>query len=316
MSNTCPLCAGQRHRPLYHAPGFDHPEENFQLRQCETCGLVATHPGADQLDLARYYRADYYGSGEQKFVGPIEQLTRLANRARIRALQRHLPARTADTPRSILDIGCGRGHLLRSLQQQGWICHGLERPEFTGEAPPGVTLHRNTLEQSQLPGDHFDAVILWHVLEHLPNPATALHEIARILRPGGVVAIAVPNFASWQARHLRRHWPHLDLPRHLYHFTPATLSHALEQNKLHPIARESGSFEQDLFGSIQGLFNALGLPHNGLFHQLKGERSPLTLPLWGFATLLTLPLALLESLTARFSGQSATLILYAQKPEQ
>ena len=70
-------------------------------------------------------------------------------------------------------------------------------------------------------GVSFDAVVLWHVAEHLHDPATTLRNVASLLRPGGVLMIAVPNFGSPEAKIGKAGWFHLDVPRHVFHFTSA-----------------------------------------------------------------------------------------------
>ena len=77
-------------------------------------------------------------------------------------------------------------------------------------------------------GTTYDAVVLWHVAEHLHAPQGTVRGIARLLRPGGVLLIAVPNFGSPEARIGRAGWFHLDVPRHLVHFTASTLTAILE----------------------------------------------------------------------------------------
>ncbi|MFQ5845460.1 MAG: class I SAM-dependent methyltransferase, partial [Planctomycetota bacterium] len=83
-------------------------------------------------------------------------------------------------------------------------------------------------EASGLPREPFDVITFWDVLEHLANPRAALEAAFRRLRPGGLVLLSLPNFASYQARHFREDWYALSLPHHLYHFTPATLTKLLE----------------------------------------------------------------------------------------
>ena len=88
-----------------------------------------------------------------------------------------------------------------------------------------------------LPDNAFDLVILWHALEHLPDPSGALCAIRGLLRDGGRLVVAVPNLASWQARLLKARWFHLDVPRHLWHFTPETLEHLLRVTGFQVVAR-------------------------------------------------------------------------------
>ena len=171
----CPICGSAGSSKLYSAPAFDQVGEDFDLLRCPTCGVVRTDPGPPVLDLSRYYHSDYYGGAERKFVGPVEWLTYLHNLQRARALTRHLPAeRSADSPPRVLDVGCGRGHLLRVLADRGWDCHGVERADFVGQGPANTTLHIGELKDLALPEASFDAAVIWHVLEHLGDPVATL----------------------------------------------------------------------------------------------------------------------------------------------
>jgi SAM-dependent methyltransferase len=319
LSFHCVVCEAREGDTLFDAGGFDDPKERFQLRQCRGCGVVSTSWGDGELDLGSYYSSDYYGGEGAKFIAPVEYLTWLGNRARAKAIFARMdrPATPDAGGLRVLDIGCGRGHFLGFMSQQGWECHGLEREDFRGKVPAGVKLHLASAEVIPLDSGYFDVISIWHVLEHLPNPLATLKEARRLLRPGGVLALAVPNFGGWQAGWFGAHWPHLDLPRHLYHFSPETLAMTLSRADLYSFSRGRGSFEQDLFGFIQGLMNRAGLPANGLFHQIKGgpEVSRAALPLWAVAAGVLSPLAILESTAARLAGKSATLICYARPAE-
>jgi SAM-dependent methyltransferase len=87
----------------------------------------------------------------------------------------------------------------------------------------GIGLQKATLEEGLVEAGSLDGVTLWHVLEHLDDPGTALDRIAGWLKPGGVLLLGVPNIDSLQARIGGRRWLHYDPPRHRHHFTPAGL---------------------------------------------------------------------------------------------
>jgi predicted SAM-dependent methyltransferase len=101
-------------------------------------------------------------------------------------------------------------------------------------------------------------VVCYHVLEHLPDPIGTLTEIRRILRPSGLLLIAVPNIGGLIARICKEHWLGVDVPRHLFHFSPETLKIALSRTGFDEQSLSTLSLEQDIFGFSQSMMNMLG----------------------------------------------------------
>ena len=203
--------------------GFDRPEEKFDVVSCPTCQLSWVHPPLGPEELKKYYEPSYYGTYEAKFSGPIEALTEVSNKLRAGELLRYLPKNRANNV-GVLDVGCGRGNFLKFLARQGIRSYGTELPGFQfGPAPEGVEFRHGDFGQAGFQDESMNAVTIWHVLEHMTDPAGALQAAQRLLKPKGVLAIAVPNYGSYQSRLFGKHWFHLDLPRHLFHFTQGTL---------------------------------------------------------------------------------------------
>ena len=130
----------------------------------------------------------------------------------------------------ILDIGSGDGDFLRAMRRRGWNATGVEltdekinRLKERGIATTGPK------EWPNLESASFDAVTLWHSLEHLHKPLDVLRHVRRLLKPEGICVIAVPNAGSPQARRDGSRWFGYDVPRHLWHFTPVTLARLLAQ---------------------------------------------------------------------------------------
>jgi 2-polyprenyl-3-methyl-5-hydroxy-6-metoxy-1,4-benzoquinol methylase len=164
----------------------------------------------------------------------------------------------------------------------------------------------------------FDAVSIWHVLEHVHEPFVTLDDIARVTCNGGLLAIAVPNFSSWQSKLFKSAWFHLDLPRHLYHFDVHSLTRALTTRGYQVSSMSTCSFEQNVFGFIQSLMNKmhfLGKPNE--FYQLLKKRSgiqeTLKLLFWAALAGLILPFALLEYLLSCLFKKGASVIIFAHK---
>ncbi|MCX5797445.1 MAG: class I SAM-dependent methyltransferase [Elusimicrobia bacterium] len=312
----CPCCG---------APGRAVPEGDagFQVPRCPGCGLGRTWPALPPDELGRWYPPSYYGRENVRFNRLFELLTRLFRWRRARRISGQVPLLGP-----VLDVGCGRGIMLDSLRSLGYQAHGVElNAEAAWHARHRLGLDVRTGGFQDLPEEagRYQAVIFWHSLEHLPDPAEALARARRLLSPAGVLLLAVPNYDSWQARLFGRHWFHLDLPRHCFHFGPRSLQALLARHSFRVVRRDHFCLEQNPFGWLQSAYNALGLPKNLLYDLLKApsarsgtaRRHPLACLLALSLLPVLLPLALLLTVLDAALRQGGTVEVYAVKePER
>jgi 2-polyprenyl-3-methyl-5-hydroxy-6-metoxy-1,4-benzoquinol methylase len=318
----CISCGGVLFDVVFTALDSDMGKKPFLITECNSCDLVRTEPVLTDDELNKYYDIQYFGSDKAKFSSLAETLTRFFSYLRARSIlsrinRNPLFLHTNSSPK-ILDIGCGRGNLLKALKQLKCDCCGIERTEFPVDTSlKNIRIYKEKLEDISFAESLFDAVVIWHVLEHVDNPVETLREASRILKPGGIIAIAVPNFGSFQARLFRESWFHLDLPRHRYHFTQHTLLRLLDKNGFKIIRRHTFSLEQNPFGFIQSFFNKMMPSKPNHFYSLlkktKGSRSILSLALWAMFTVFVIPFAMLEYIVSGVLGKGATLVIYAKK---
>ena len=128
-----------------------------------------------------------------------------------------------DKPKTLLDVGAGTGDFLITAQNAGFEVTGVEPNEkATGLAKEKGMELWPTLDK--LAGQKFQAITLWHVLEHLPNLQEQVSNLVELLEDDGVLVIAVPNFKSWDAQHYKSFWAAYDVPRHLWHFSKTAIS--------------------------------------------------------------------------------------------
>ena len=120
----------------------------------------------------------------------------------------------------------------------------------------------------------FDSITLWHTFEHLTDPRATLGEIRGLLSPKGVLIIAVPNAGGLQARTFGAKWFHLDVPRHLYHFTRSSLANLLRSEGFIPFREWHQEFEYDLLGWSQSALSLAPGPPNLFFDLLRGFKPP------------------------------------------
>jgi len=318
---SCPH-AGEPQTPLFDARDYISGD-GFALVLCRKCGIAYTQPTPAPDKWSRYYPRDYYGkAGASRFRGPIEWVQNQFYTARVGRIQQFNGGR----PGRVLDVGCGRGFLLQEFRRRGWDVLGTE-VDGTAAAHAQRVLQLpvkiGALETLKLPADGFDVVVLWHVLEHLSDPGATLVQVHRLLRPGGTLLVGVPNFGSAEARWCQDKWFHLDVPRHLTHFTQNGLARALEQAGLRVCGRGRFAPEYDAFSLVQSLLNCVGLRPNYLYNLLRGRDAKVFgKPHNEFAQLLVslllaVPLAaasLPVTLLAGALGQGSALTIYARKP--
>jgi len=221
----------------------------------------------------------------------------------------------------VLEIGCGRGLLLSSLSQRGHECHGTERSELAARRAlrqVGIKIQVGALDKCHFQRDYFDLVILWHVLEHLENPAETLALAGELLRVGGLLILEVPNLISLQSRLSGRHWFHLDLERHLFHFSTTGLKSLLETTGFDVIEKRTFSWEQCPFGALQSFLNCLGTKPD-MFYKLLKREIVLSLPATILHCVLAATLVLPATAFAGFEalwGSGGVIRLTARKSQR
>lgn len=215
----------------------------------------------------------------------------------------------------MLEIGAGDGRFLRTLERAGFRARGLD-PHASGAGVEAAAL-----DEVELPRAAFEGAVLWHVLEHLDDPAETLRRAGDALAPGGLLVVAVPNGGSLQARLGGERWFGLDLPRHAVLFTEEGLR-ALVGRCGYAVERvRHVAVDGSLLGMWQTLLNRLTREQDVAFRVLKRElphRSRLSagadLAVSGVAgAVLILPAVALE-LGAGLAGRGGSLVLSARKP--
>jgi SAM-dependent methyltransferase len=238
-------------------------------------------------NLAAYYGATYYGSaGRRRFPAVVEWL-----QGRLYAQRAGLVARAVGRAGRVLDVGCGPGHLLARFAARGWQAIGTEVSPEAAQIPReryGLDVRAGDVVEQRFGSAEFDAIISWHSLEHVRDPGRVLDEIARILKPGGVLLLSVPDFSSPEAQADPAAWFHLDVPRHLHHFPEPVLRAALERRGLWVESETSSAPEYDAFSLVQTWQNRMGLPQNLLYLVLKRVSPRESSPPWQRVTAVLL----------------------------
>lgn len=227
----------------------------FRVVRCRRCGFLYTNPQPGDAVLSRHYPPSYPVFGAVRDARPRSER---GARARLRAgvlaargypvsgprwqvagrlASRLLPQRFLWLPPfvpggTLVDVGCATGAYLAEMRDLGWQVIGVEpnaRAAAAARQRLGLPVRTGTLEDAALADACADVVVMRMVLEHVRDPRRALEEARRILKPGGRLLLSVPNAGSLEARLFGRHWSAWDLPRHLSHFSPESLSGLLHE---------------------------------------------------------------------------------------
>jgi 2-polyprenyl-3-methyl-5-hydroxy-6-metoxy-1,4-benzoquinol methylase len=258
----CPGCGEPlRGRELLRGPDrLMGGSGEFAAIACGSCGLASTQPRLRPEQFADYYPRVYYPERAERAgrLGGLVERVRLEAVVRLgpyRPLHRRAPGpgRTSAARGRLLDVGCGTGALASTFARNGWSVAGVEPSVEAADRAraAGVEVHTGTLDDAPWQGPTFDAIVFNHSLEHVPDPLASLRQAAALLRDGGMLAIAVPNFGCWQRRLFGPRWFQLDLPRHLQHFESRTLAELLGRARLRPVARTTASMRPALLLSLQ-----------------------------------------------------------------
>jgi 2-polyprenyl-3-methyl-5-hydroxy-6-metoxy-1,4-benzoquinol methylase len=231
--SPCLLCGCADWVPLVEAPDRACGARGlwFMVVQCRECGLAYTNPRPSVRSLAQFYAQDYrphqfaHARARPPHWWQRLPLLRQGQDLARKALPIHGQGR-------LLDYGCGSGSFLLRMRRQGWTVTGLDMAEAVVErlrSEFGLHALTGSLPHPALDDASFDVITMWQALEHVHEPLETLQAAHKLLVPGGKLLVSVPNIGSLAFRWFGLAWNGLDLPRHLVHFTPATLRHILQR---------------------------------------------------------------------------------------
>jgi SAM-dependent methyltransferase len=309
-STTCNLCGADNSSPYARIPDLllDRPQTHAQLVRCNHCGLIYQNPRPTPAEIGAHYPPSYESYADYRRTAQ-GRLMRLAYDYGMNKRCRFV---TAAAPRGgrLLDVGCAAGSFLTAMRDKpGWEVEGVELSVETAQIARernGLKVFAGTLEEAAFPDNHFAAVTLWDVLEHLHDPVGTLVEIRRILQPGGIVVIRVPNLASWDAAIFGQYWAGLDAPRHLYVYTPETLARSLTSGGVELIDQSTAIGSYPIFAlNVRFWMNAHGIA--------PGTKAIVSKALYNPASrILSAPAFFLPSVL----GVGPLLVATARKPVQ
>ncbi len=215
---------------------FSVSGEEFELHLDQDLDMLVTKPQPEKL--TSYYESEDYIShtdSKKSFVDRLYQFAKLNNlKNKLQTIDNQI-----DKRHNLLDVGAGTGDFLISARDSGFSVVGVEPNEKARQLAhkKGMNLQSTLADVS---GQKFQVITLWHVLEHLPNLENQIETLGGLLEEDGILVVAVPNFKSFDAKHYKSYWAAYDVPRHLWHFSKASISklfdsHQMEVIKIKPM---------------------------------------------------------------------------------
>jgi SAM-dependent methyltransferase len=282
--NQCPVCGNNSLNPFLSCIDQLVSHETFSIVQCANCQLAITTPRPDDSDLQHFYESDDYISHSGKSKGLIGNLYRLARKVTI-TWKYKVVTRYASQG-EILDFGCGSGEFLSKMKTHHWKISGIEPSEKARLKAHGTTGIVIASSIKQLSEKKFNAITLWHVLEHVPDLNEVMINLKNILLKDGLIFIAVPNYYSPDSEYYNQYWAGYDVPRHLWHFSKDSMKLLLERNGFEIVGikgmiqdafyvsmlseryRGARSLSQLFKGSIQGIRSNIKAAGNNNYSSL------------------------------------------------
>jgi len=226
--SKCPVCNSTKFNHFLTCKDYTVSKQDFNIVSCADCNFKFTNPRPQDEKLGDYYKSEEYISHSNTNKGIIAKLYYLVRNytlaKKVKIVSEYVSRGT------ILDYGCGTGMFLNVCKQNGWEAFGMEPDNGARKIAIEMDLKtfpdKQTLK-SEIANKQFDAITLWHVLEHVTDLEETLSFFKTNLKATGVLIIAVPNYTSYDAQYYKQFWAAYDVPRHLYHFEINTISKLL-----------------------------------------------------------------------------------------
>jgi len=227
----CPVCGSAGISEVFKVKDNTVSQEYFEIYHCRNCQVRFTQNPPSETSISAYYKSEEYISHTDTSKGLINRLYRFVRNFSLNQKKKLVEKETGLKNGSLLDVGSGTGHFASAMKKADWKVTGLEPDE--GARDVASKEHSIELlpsgELFNLSEKRFNAITLWHVLEHVHDVKKYMQTFKKLLADTGRLFIAVPNYKSYDAEKYKEYWAAYDVPRHLYHFTPQTMQWLMKE---------------------------------------------------------------------------------------
>lgn len=228
----CPVCDSSNITEVLLVKDYSVSQEIFKIFHCNNCTTRFTNNVPAKEDIGSYYQSTDYISHSDTKKGFINRMYHIVRNYTLQSKKKLVQKESGLQKGNLLDIGAGTGAFAATIQNAEWNVTGLEPDETAREnALKNYRLHLQTPENLfTLPEASFDAITMWHVLEHVHELHQYLGKFSTVLKENGTLFIAVPNYTCKDAATYKEYWAAYDVPRHLYHFSPKSMQQLMQQH--------------------------------------------------------------------------------------
>jgi SAM-dependent methyltransferase len=227
---NCPICESTQAEIVIESIDFSLTKESFTILHCPQCSFRFTAPVPSQSEIGKYYKFIEYISHTDVKEGWMNHLYHKVRTKTLAQKTKWVQSLFTGHKGHLLDIGAGTGAFVNAMKEKEWRVTGLEPDAATREkAFQNYRIDLQAIDTIYtLPENEFEVISMWHVLEHVHELKPYLNQCFKSLKQNGRLIIAVPNYTSFDARFYKKYWAAYDLPRHLYHFSPTSMTILLE----------------------------------------------------------------------------------------
>ncbi len=264
-------------KPYLSCRDYTVSKQEFSIQRDEKTDLLVTSPRPEDQDLGTYYESEDYISHSDAKKSLFDRIYQFVRNYTLKRKIKLL-ASFEVSGKEVLDIGAGTGDFLVACKNHGWNITGVEPNEKAKEIASLKIGKKLVSNIEGLIDQQYDIITMWHVLEHVPNLAMYVDQLKQLLKPNGILVVAVPNHKSYDAQYYGTFWAAYDVPRHLWHFSQRAIESLFGKNNMKVIKTVPMKFDAFYVSLLSekyqsGKMNPIKAMFTGLRSNMKARRT-------------------------------------------